>query len=148
MLIFKRRFRRYWGKPKIQDSGFGECKEHGDMPGNQDSNYSPIKQLSDIQTSIKHTSNDTKVDDNPEKCHITGGTNVSSEKKIEHDGGHIPSRIPRTGKKIYPQRRCVICSENGTPRDTRYFCKGCMESPTLCKRPCFVIYHNKYLCNP
>ena len=98
--------------------------------------------LSDIQTSIKHTSNDTKVDDNPEKCHITGGTNVSSEKKIEHDGGHIPSRIPRTGKKIYPQRRCVICSENGTPRDTRYFCKGCMESPTLCKRPCFVIYHN------
>ena len=136
MLIFERRFGRYRGKHKIQDL-IGESKEHVDMSGNQDSSYSPIKQLSDIQTSIKHTSNDTKVDDNPEKCHITGGTN-----------GHIPSRIPRTGKKIYPQRRCVICSENGTPRDTRYFCKGCMESPTLCKRPCFVIYHNKYIYNP
>ena len=54
---------------------------------------------------------------------------------------HIPSQIQPTAKKKYPQRRCVICKENGKPRDCRYYCKACVERPALCKSRCFRKYH-------
>ena len=58
---------------------------------------------------------------------------------------HIPTPISPTRKKKYPQRRCVICRENGAPRDTRYCCKACFEVPALCKTPCFRTYHCKFM---
>ena len=55
---------------------------------------------------------------------------------------HFLSQIPPTEKKKYPQRRCVYCRMNSAPRDTRYYCKTCINTPALCKEPCFRKYHS------
>ena len=52
---------------------------------------------------------------------------------------HIPTCIPVTGMKKYPQKRCVICRKHGNSRDTRYCCQEC--DVALCKQGCFDEYH-------
>ena len=53
---------------------------------------------------------------------------------------HLPTRIPATEKKKWPQKPCVLCRKFGTRRDTRYFCSSC--DIALCKSPCFSEYHS------
>ena len=62
-------------------------------------------------------------------------------KKVDAENDHIISSILPTGKKKYPQRRCVYCRDYSVPRDTRYYCKVCVNTPALCKTPCFAKYH-------
>ena len=59
---------------------------------------------------------------------------------------HFPSLVPRTEGKVYPTRRCVVCSsvieENGKRkrRESRYQCQICNVG--LCIVPCFEKYHS------
>ena len=53
---------------------------------------------------------------------------------------HIPTQIPATEKKKWPQKPCVLCRKHGTRRDTRHFCSFC--NIALCKSPCFSEYHS------
>ena len=53
---------------------------------------------------------------------------------------HLPSQIPATEKKKWPQKPCVYCRKYGTRRDTRYICSSC--NIALCKSPCFSEYHS------
>ena len=48
--------------------------------------------------------------------------------------------IPRTLKKKWPQKPCIICRKDGQlRRDTRYYCDAC--NVALCKNICFETYH-------
>jgi hypothetical protein len=49
-------------------------------------------------------------------------------------------RIPPTGKKCEPQRRCAVCSKHGGRRDTVYWCENCDVG--ICF-DCFEDYHTK-----
>ncbi|PNF13954.1 hypothetical protein B7P43_G09638 [Cryptotermes secundus] len=40
-------------------------------------------------------------------------------------------------------RRCVVCTKNGMRKQTRYRCKNCPGTPSLCLDPCFEQYHTK-----
>ena len=53
---------------------------------------------------------------------------------------HLPSQIPPTEKKKWPQKPCVYCRKYGTRHDTRYICSSC--NIALCKSPCFSEYHS------
>ncbi|KAG8234258.1 hypothetical protein J437_LFUL016018 [Ladona fulva] len=53
---------------------------------------------------------------------------------------HFIRRIPPSGKKQHPQRRCVVCAKHSRRRDTVYFCENCDVG--LCF-DCFEIYHTK-----
>ena len=53
---------------------------------------------------------------------------------------HVPSRLPPTEKKKWPQKPCVVCRKYGDRHDTRYFCAMCNKA--LCKSPCFKEYHS------
>ena len=57
-----------------------------------------------------------------------------------NNGKHLPTQIPSTDKKKYPQKRCVTCTGQGVRNDTRYYCKFCHVA--LCKDPCFREYHS------
>ena len=60
--------------------------------------------------------------------------------KVEESLAHTPSRIPANEIKKYPTRRCVGCKERGIRRESRYYCKDCIDFPALCKA-CFRDYH-------
>ena len=64
----------------------------------------------------------------------------SGEKKSSDRDRHLPSQIPPTEKKKWPQKPCVICRRYGVRHDTRYYCKSC--NAALCKDPCFGEYHS------
>ena len=79
-------------------------------------------------------SRDVKLDVSPKMCNVDVNT-------VDAENDHVISSILPTGKKKYPQRRCVYCRDYSTPRDTRYYCKACVNKPALCKTPCFAKYH-------
>lgn len=54
---------------------------------------------------------------------------------------HFIDRIPATGKKSKPQRRCAVCSKHGLRRDTVFWCPDCEAG--LCLGECFKVYHTK-----
>jgi hypothetical protein len=54
---------------------------------------------------------------------------------------HFLERIPATGKKAKPQRRCVVCTKHGMRKDTVYWCSDCEAG--LCLHGCFKDYHTK-----
>lgn len=54
---------------------------------------------------------------------------------------HFLEKLPATGKKARPQRRCVVCSKHGRRRDTIYWCPDCEAG--LCLEECFKTYHTK-----
>ena len=60
--------------------------------------------------------------------------------KVEESLAHTPSRIPANENKKYPTRRCKGCRRNGIRRESRYYCKDCIDFPALCK-DCFRDYH-------
>ena len=83
-----------------------------------------------------------KVSETESDSSMTKGDKKEKPLDAECSNIHTPSPILQTGKKKYPQRRCVVCRQNGAPRDTRYYCRACAEVPALCKTPCFGIYHS------
>ena len=78
---------------------------------------------------------DVNLDVSPKMCNL-------DVKNVDAENGHVISSILPTGKKKYPQRRCVYCRDYSVPRDTRYYCKACINTPALCKTPCFAKYHS------
>ncbi|PNF31583.1 hypothetical protein B7P43_G00790 [Cryptotermes secundus] len=52
---------------------------------------------------------------------------------------HFLERIPPTGKKARPHRRCVVCGKKGQRKDTQYWCGECEAA--LCLEECFKAYH-------
>ncbi|XP_067011326.2 uncharacterized protein [Anabrus simplex] len=55
-------------------------------------------------------------------------------------GRHFIERIPQTGKKAKPQRRCPVCAiQKRRRRDTIYWCPDCRVG--LCLQYCFKEYH-------
>jgi hypothetical protein len=54
---------------------------------------------------------------------------------------HFIHKVPPSGKKALPQRRCVVCTKHGQKKDTRYCCLQCDVS--LCLDECFEAYHTK-----
>ena len=83
---------------------------------------------------------DEKLDNSPTREWNQDVSTTDADAAPECDC-HTPSPILPTGKKKYPQKRCVYCRVNSTPRDTRYYCKACVNTPALCKTPCFESYH-------
>ena len=57
-----------------------------------------------------------------------------------NDRMHTLTHIPHTEKKMWPQKECRGCRNNGVRKDTRYFCKDCPMKPALC-RDCFNSTH-------
>lgn len=53
---------------------------------------------------------------------------------------HFPAFIPPTTKEK-PTKRCILCYEKGTRKESRYWCAECRTG--LCPAPCFQIYHSK-----
>lgn len=56
--------------------------------------------------------------------------------------GHQPVLLPPTNNKSNPTRRCRLCFQKKTRKETRYFCKECPEMPSLCVT-CFSDFHQK-----
>ncbi|XP_021941441.1 piggyBac transposable element-derived protein 4-like [Zootermopsis nevadensis] len=54
---------------------------------------------------------------------------------------HFQERIPATGKKAKPQKRCVVCRKRGKRKDTVYWCGECEVG--LCMVGCFKDFHTK-----
>jgi hypothetical protein len=52
---------------------------------------------------------------------------------------HFLERIPPTGKKARPHRRCVVCTKKGQRRETQYWCSE--REAVLCLEGCFKAYH-------
>ena len=103
----------------------------------------PEKDMPDIVNEMLINTTEDKVADNDSPTLKS----VDYVESSRHSGGtlhHIPHQIPQNGKKRYRQLRCVMCRDNGFPRDTRYYCNGCSEKPALCKKLCFYNYHKKY----
>ena len=71
------------------------------------------------------------------QCVNTATATAAASAAATENDCHTPSPILPTNEKKYPQRRCVYCRVNSTPRDTRY----CIYTPALCKTPCFAKYH-------
>ena len=49
-------------------------------------------------------------------------------------GRDFPEKVPYTGQKAKPQRKCVICQR----KETIYRCGTCADHPALCPAPCFI----------
>ena len=65
----------------------------------------------------------------------------SSDEAISVDNeAHVPSRLPPTEKKKWPQKKCFVCRKYGVRHDTRYYCRVCNKA--LCRSPCFKEYHS------
>ena len=79
-------------------------------------------------------SRDVKLDVSPKIYNL-------DVKSVDAENDHVISSILPTGKKKYPQRRCVYCRDYSVPRGTRYYCKAYVTTPALCKTPCFAKYH-------
>lgn len=54
---------------------------------------------------------------------------------------HFPAIIPPTTNKEKPTKRCVLCSQRGVRKESRYWCLDCRTG--LCPAPCFGNYHTK-----
>jgi hypothetical protein len=54
---------------------------------------------------------------------------------------HFLERIPATGKKAKPQKRCVVCAKHGKRKESIYWCSECEAG--LCLDGCFKKYHTK-----
>jgi hypothetical protein len=52
---------------------------------------------------------------------------------------HFIEKIPPTGKKAKPQKRCVVCQKNGKRRDSTYWCPEYQTG--LCIDTCFKVFH-------
>jgi uncharacterized Zn-finger protein len=52
---------------------------------------------------------------------------------------HFPERIPPTGRKAKPYRRCVVCVRKGQRKESQYWCSDCEAA--LCLEGCFKVYH-------
>ncbi|XP_046402046.1 piggyBac transposable element-derived protein 4-like [Ischnura elegans] len=52
---------------------------------------------------------------------------------------HFIERIPATGKKAKPQRRCVVCTKHGKRKESIYWCSDCGVG--LCFEGCFKTFH-------
>ena len=52
---------------------------------------------------------------------------------------HYLIRIPRTEKKKNPTKRCRVCAQSGTRKESRYMCNAC--SVALCMGDCFPKFH-------
>ncbi|XP_023703521.1 piggyBac transposable element-derived protein 4-like [Cryptotermes secundus] len=63
---------------------------------------------------------------------------LSSKRLTER---HFVEKIPATGKKAKPQRRCVVCSRQGKRKDTVYWCSDCEAA--MCFDECFKKYHTQ-----
>lgn len=58
---------------------------------------------------------------------------------------HVLQHVPVTGKKLKPQRACIVCKQAGTRRESRFCCLGCPGEPGFCRtEACFVIYHKTF----
>ena len=59
---------------------------------------------------------------------------------LPDDQPHPIVRVPPTENKPRPSRPCFRCYANGRKRkESRFMCGVC--GVTLCRRPCFVVYH-------
>ena len=56
---------------------------------------------------------------------------------------HFIALIPPTEKKDTRQKRCRICTQKNTRKESRYHCPTCPSNPGLCYHPCFEIYHTQ-----
>ena len=56
-------------------------------------------------------------------------------------GRHFLMPIPKTGKKQYPTKRCIVCKKHDKRVESRYQCDSCLVS--FCVHPCFKDYHTK-----
>jgi hypothetical protein len=57
-------------------------------------------------------------------------------------GKHFIDKIPSTGKKAKPQRRCLVCKiQKKKRKDTIYWCSDCQVG--LCIKYCFKEFHTK-----
>jgi hypothetical protein len=52
---------------------------------------------------------------------------------------HFIEKIPPTGMKAKPQKRCAVCQKNGKRRDSTYWCPDCQTG--LCTDTCFKVFH-------
>lgn len=60
---------------------------------------------------------------------------------------HFLQRIPVTGKKVKPQRRCIVCKDGGVRRESRFYCSACPGGPGFCRTgSCFVTHHRMMGC--
>ena len=60
---------------------------------------------------------------------------------------HFLQRIPVTGKKVKPQRRCIVCKDAGVRRESRFYCSACPGGPGFCRTgPCFMTHHRMMGC--
>ena len=75
----------------------------------------------------------------------------SVERRAGGDGAHerqlimhVIQKIPATEKKRNPKKRCRLCYQTGTRKDSRFQCSHCPEKPGLCL-DCFGRYHDSIL---
>jgi hypothetical protein len=52
---------------------------------------------------------------------------------------HFLERIPATGSRAKPQKRCIVCSKHGKRKESIYWCSEC--EAWLCLDGCFKKYH-------
>ncbi|PSN29180.1 PiggyBac transposable element-derived protein 4 [Blattella germanica] len=52
---------------------------------------------------------------------------------------HFIEKIPATGKKAKPQKRCVVCQKKGKRKESIYSCPDCKAG--LCLETCFKVFH-------
>jgi hypothetical protein len=54
---------------------------------------------------------------------------------------HVMQHIPPTETKIYPTRKCRMCTRRNERRESRFQCITCPWQPALCLGDCFSQYH-------
>ncbi|PSN39794.1 hypothetical protein C0J52_19451 [Blattella germanica] len=52
---------------------------------------------------------------------------------------HFIEKIPATGKKEKPQKRCIVCQKKGKRKESIYWCPDCKAG--LCLETCFKVFH-------
>ena len=67
--------------------------------------------------------------------------NLTEGRYNKYVGHHFPELVPLTQSKENPQKKCVVCTKNKKPKESRYQCKQCPNHPGLCPAPCFELYH-------
>ncbi|KAG8234356.1 hypothetical protein J437_LFUL018545, partial [Ladona fulva] len=58
-------------------------------------------------------------------------------------GQHLIQENPKTETFRVGRRKCVMCTKSGKRKETRYRCKNCPGTPSLCLDPCFEQYHTQ-----
>ena len=78
----------------------------------------------------------------PQQCRaLTGPSSASpSPRPVSGSGGsHKAVKIPASGKKLYPSRKCVVCIQGGLRKETRYMYGSCGAA---LHKECFNAYHS------